>query len=220
VIFRGVLTLLLAAAAACAHAQQYRWVDENGRTQYSDTPPPVSAKNVQKIDVKGGAPAGAAEVPFELSRVQKDFPVTLYTSPICKEPCEGARALLNRRGVPFKEIQVWDTASNDELQQVSGGNRVPVLIVGRSVQNGFGASEYNALLDSAGYPAAGVLPTGSQGVPPLPQGYAPPAEGESQPAAQPVAPEAPQKAGPSSPRFTPDQPQRPGPYAPGSGSTK
>lgn len=35
----ALLAALLLAAAGGAHAQMYRWVDSNGRVQYSDTPP-------------------------------------------------------------------------------------------------------------------------------------------------------------------------------------
>jgi glutaredoxin len=226
VIARGAFALFFALAGPVC-AQQYRWVDEQGRTQYSDTPPPASAKNLQKKDLKGGE-AQAPQAPSELARLQKEFPVKLYTSPVCKEPCASARELLNQRGVPFKEIQVWDNATNDELLKLSGASRVPVLVVGRSVQSGYGRNEYNELLDSAGYPAPGTFPALSQSAPALPEGYSVPGDA-SRAAAQPVAPAAPQTLGPYSPnfgpgepekpgaylpRFTPDPPQKPGPYTP------
>ena len=44
-----------------------------------------------------------------------------------------ARTHLNKRGVPFTEIQVGDDASREELKKVSGGEDVPTLVVGRSV---------------------------------------------------------------------------------------
>ena len=42
-ILRAFLLVVLGAAAAVsglAQAQQYRWVDQNGRIQFTDTPPP------------------------------------------------------------------------------------------------------------------------------------------------------------------------------------
>ena len=48
-ISRAFLLVLL-TLAGLAHAQQYRWVDKNGRVQYTDTPPPASAKDVRKTD--------------------------------------------------------------------------------------------------------------------------------------------------------------------------
>ena len=96
-----------------------------------------------------------AQLPFVLARAMKEYPVTLYTSPNCTEPCNAARELLNKRGVPFSEVQVWEEESNAELKRVSGNNQVPALKVGSTVQSGYEPSSYGALLDTAGYPARG-----------------------------------------------------------------
>ena len=193
--------LLLALAAGATQAQQlYRWTDEKGRVHITDTPPPPGARGVKKQRAVGGA--AEAQTPYQLSQAMKDFPVVLYTSPSCKEPCAMARSSLNKRAVPFKEVLVWDDQTNEELKRVSGANDVPTLLVGRSVQRGFGQAAYDALLDSARYPRAGLLPARSQAAPPVPEGYQPPEAQAKAPTAEPVAPEPEEEA----PR---------GPYAPG-----
>ena len=199
---RIIATLLLMLAAATAAAQQlYRWTDDKGRVHITDTPPPPSAKGVQKKAYQPGAAATeSSPTPYELSAAMKEYPVTLYTSPVCKEPCAEARAALNKRGVPFKEVQVWEAESNEELKKVSGANQVPTLVVGRSVHKGFDQSAYDALLDSARYPRAGILPARAQAAPALPEGYIPPGE---RPKAEPVKPAAEEEPPPT------------GPYAPG-----
>ena len=197
-----VLALILALGATGAGAQQlYRWVDEKGRVHVTDTPPPPGAREVRRT--KPGAkpePAVEAPTPFVLQRAIKEFPVTLYTSPGCAEPCARARQTLNERGVPFKEVQVWEEEGNAELKRVSGGDQVPTISVGSSVQAGFERAAYDALLDSAGYPRAGVLPSRSQTAPGRPEGYLPPEE-RAAVKAEPVKPE---------PGDAPS-----GPYAPG-----
>lgn len=184
-----------------AAAQLYRWTDEQGRVHITDTPPPPSAINVQKKEPAAGA-AVEAQMPFELAQAVKDFPVTLYTSPSCKEPCAAARAVLNKRGVPFKEVQVWEEESNAELKRVSGANEVPTLLVGRSVHRGFEQGAYEALLDSARYPRAGLLPPRAQAAPPVPEGYQ-----RETPSAEPIKPEpeAPRATGPYAPKAPPPQ---------------
>jgi glutaredoxin len=193
----GTIALLLAAVAFTASAQLYRWTDDKGRVHITDTPPPPSAKSLDKKK-PGTISAIESQQPFELVQAMKDFPVTLYTSPNCKEGCEAARALLNRRAVPFKEVQVWEEKSNEELRRISGGSDVPTLVVGRSVHRGFEPSGYEALLDSARYPRAGLLPPRTQAVPQQPEGY----EGERPPpprVAEPVKPE-PAPTGPYAPK--------------------
>jgi glutaredoxin len=202
---RAPIAMVLGFIAFSASAQLYRWTDEQGRVHITDTPPPASARNVQKKAAPAGSAAQAPR-PYELAQAVKDFPVTLYTSPTCQAPCAGARAALNNRGVPFKEVQVWNEESNAELKRVSGGNDVPTLVVGRSVQRGFEPGAYDALLDSARYPRAGVLPARTQAAPAPPEGYAPPGERQT-PAAEPVKPEpeAPRPSGPYAPKPPPQK---------------
>jgi len=195
---RAFLLVMVSAAAALsgvAQAQQYRWVDQSGKTQFGDVPPP-GAKNVQKMSV-ASTKADTPPVPFELARVQKDFPVTLYTAPLCKEGCERARALLNTRGIPFKEVLVWEEEANEELKRISGGTEVPTMVVGRSVERGFEPTAFNAVLDSAGYPKAGVLPARAQKAPDTPEGFVTPdGSPPAKPAARAEGVDTLQKAGP------------------------
>jgi glutaredoxin len=195
----GLCAILLLVAAAASAQQIYRWTDDKGRVHITDTPPPPSAKDVQKKSAPSGPATGAEQQPsYDLALAMKEFPVVLYTSPLCKEPCANARAALNQRGVPFREVQVWDVASNEALKRVSGSNQVPTLVVGSSVQQGYEQGAFDALLDSARYPKAGVAPPRAQGEPPLPEGYAPPSDN------------APLKAEPIK-----SEPRPSGPYAPG-----
>jgi len=205
-ILRAFLLVVIAAAVSgVAQAQQYRWLDQNGKLQFSDSPPPPGAKDVRRTNITTAKPAPAQQ-PFEVARLQKDFPVTLYTSPPCKEGCELARGALNKRGVPFKEVQVFDPDTNEELKRVSGALEVPTLQVGRSVQRGFEQGAFDSLLDSARYPRAGLLPPGTQAAPSAPEGYVSPSDRPAAPQAEPVKPEPEEKAS--------------GPYAPGAPSQR
>ena len=212
--FFTALSLALLLAAGSASAQQYRWIDKDGSVKYTDAPPPAWAKDVRRSSVAPVKPA-APPIPFELARLQKDFPVTLYTSPNCKEGCDLARGALNKRGVPFKEVQVWNPETNEELKSVSGALEVPTLVVGRSSQRGFEQGAFDALLDSAGYPKAGIMPAQSQNAPPPPEGYVPAAEREaSKPVAEPAKPEAQTKSGPYDTSGLQGPPPKPGQYDP------
>lgn len=178
--------LLILAAAAPALAQVYRWTDEQGRTRYSDTPPPPSAKDKKRFGPTAQERSRAASK--QLAAAAEKSPLRLYSSPTCTDPCAAARAALNKRGVPFQEIQVWDDATNDELKRVSGGNEVPVLMVGeRAAVKGFEQGAFDRTLDAAGYPKSGAVPVAEQAAPGAPEGYIPPKERAPQPPAAPKA---------------------------------
>jgi glutaredoxin len=195
----ALCALACALVIGAAHAQQlYRWIDENGKTHVSDTPPPPSVRRFEKKRFTGSVVEGGVES-FELKRAMQQAPVTLYTSPSCKEPCDLARAALNKRGVPFKEVQVWNEQTNAELERVVGSRSVPSLRVGSYVQKGFTQEGFDSALDIGGYPKTGALRERKQGAPLPPEGY--PSSG---PKLSPAAdePEAPApKPGPYTPRF-------------------
>jgi glutaredoxin len=191
---RAIGVLLMLAAATAAAQQLYRWTDEKGRVHITDTPPPPSAKGVQKKSYRS-TPAEGGQTSYELAQAVKDFPVILYTASSCDAPCADARAALNQRGVPFKEVQVSDAQTADELKRVSGGEQVPVLVVGRSVHSGFLQSAYDSLLDAARYPKAGTVPARSQAQP-------------TEPAASSSAADAERPTGPYAPGAPPQRTQK------------
>lgn len=186
----AAIALGLALAPALAYAQQlYRWNDAEGRVHVTDTPPPPTARAVEKKSYSGNV-VETDQMPFALKKAVSDAPVTLYTSPSCKDPCNQARTALNRRGIPFKEIAVWNPETNAELKRVSGATEVPTLTVGSLVQKGFEQGAFDNALDIGGYPKTGELPPRAQSAPAAPaQGAeSAPSTGEPQ---QPLGPYAP-----------------------------
>lgn len=167
VILRALILFSFLLAATSASAQQYRWVDEKGRVHYSDTPPPPSAKSAQKKNLKGNELG--QQPSYELTQAIRNAPVTLYTFPDCKDPCQMARDVLNKRGVPFREKLISNQQMLDELKQVSGGLNVPVLVVGGQVEKTASPQAFNQALDIAGYPPAGVVRPGNQAAPTPPK---------------------------------------------------
>ena len=183
--------LSFALASCAASAQQlYRWVDKNGKVTYSQDPPPAGAatkveqKRLQSSVVETGG------LTYEVQQAAKNFPVTIYTGPDCAEPCKSARALLSKRGVPFKEIAVVDEKGLAELKKVSGKEQLPVLLVGRTMATGFEDNQWNGALDLVGYPknAPPIAPAKAAPIAAAKPGVAAPAEqGASKDAAPPAA---------------------------------
>lgn len=157
---RFVAALLL--LPALTQAQMYRWIDDSGKVHYSDLAPPSGAKNVQKKSMSASQSA-SPPLPYALQQAVKDFPVTLYTSDAC-DPCVQARDLLNKRGVPYKDvgIAITDAEGLEKLKNLAGAAVVPVITVGREKYEGFESAAYQAALDNAGYPKTSLLPAGVQ----------------------------------------------------------
>lgn len=148
-----LVATLLVLVSIPTMAQTYRWVDPaTGRVMITDTPPPGTAKQVSRTG-RSGATAGEGEMPYATRLAAQKFPVTLYTAADCA-PCNQARELLIKRGIPFTEKTVQGEADQAELKTLTGDIAVPVLKVGRQTLKGFEAGNFNSALDLAGYPKA------------------------------------------------------------------
>lgn len=60
-IFTLLMSTLAVSSSALATGAIYKWVDQNGVTQYTQTPPPKNAKNSQTVRVSTHIPADVRE---------------------------------------------------------------------------------------------------------------------------------------------------------------
>jgi len=141
---------MAAASSAPFAAQLYQWKDAQGRSVYSDQPPPASVKSAQQKSFKGSVIEGGESYATKTAR--EKYPVTLYASP-CGKPCDLAREFMAQSGVPFsnKDPQASPEAEA-ELKKLTGRLSVPVLKVGTDKIDGFEAGTWQKALDQAGYP--------------------------------------------------------------------
>jgi glutaredoxin len=142
------------AAPFFANAQTtvYRWVDKDGKVQFSDSPPPAEAKGASQRRMGGGETADSP-LPYATQVAARRNPVALYTGTSCRELCARGRELLEQRGIPFVEHDAESNrADREALKNLTGTTEVPVLVVGENKFKGFDESAWHASLDGAGYP--------------------------------------------------------------------
>lgn len=203
--FVGWITIAMLIGVMPAQAQVYKWVGPDGKIQYGDTPPPPSATKIrpQAVDVPAASANGGTTLPYEVAEAVRKNPVTLYSSANCT-PCDSARTMLISRGVPFTEKTVRTNDDVTYLREVSGDSQVPVLMVGSRKHQGYAASEWEASLTGAGYPAANKLPKTYRNPPPqaaAPQKAAPEPEPVQEASTPAPASASPSPAGDAPPGF-------------------
>jgi glutaredoxin len=155
----GVVGAALLAASFSAAAQQtlYRWVDKDGKVQFSDTPPPADAKSGTAKRMGGGY-VEEGQLPYATQVATRRHPVVLFTSDNCGDACTQARTLLTKRGIPFGEKNAQSNAeAQAELKKLVGELSVPVLKVGANTLKGYAPETWQTALDEAGY-ARELLP--------------------------------------------------------------
>ena len=150
----ALLALALLLGAGSASAQLFKWVDANGKTHFSDQPPPQGAK---PAELKGAVGKTAAELPYALATAVRNYPVTLYTTGSCNV-CDLGRNYLKKRGIPFTELTVGTAEDEVKLRAAGGDGSMPYLIVGRTKAAGFTESSWESMLNVALYPATKMLP--------------------------------------------------------------
>lgn len=150
-------TILMTAALGAAAQTMYRWTDKDGKVHYSDRPP--AAGEAAQVEQKRSITLGVAgaEPSAMMRQAMADYPVTLYTQTNCGEPCNSGRDHLKQRGIPYTEKSLSTQQDADALRAVVGGGdqlTVPVVQVGPRSAKGYLRSEWDSLLDAAGYPKA------------------------------------------------------------------
>jgi len=143
---------LVLLVAGPVHADLYKYVDKDGRTTYSDQPPPASARAVERKTLFDSV-VDTDKLPFATQAAARKYPVTLFANG-CGEPCALAKGLLGKRGIPFQlrnpETSIEDA---DALKKLVGALQVPALLVGNSTAlRGYEEESWNKALDAAGYP--------------------------------------------------------------------
>ena len=165
-------------------AAQYKYVGPDGRTTYSDRPPPANERVVDQKRL-GSNIATPSALPFELQQASTRFPVTLYTGERCA-PCDEGRSYLRNRGIPFAEKTVKSDEDIDVFKRQSPDGTAPLLVVGGRKLTGFATSSWGSLLDDAGYPTASKLPRDYQNS--APESASPNTKTAAQNVVKPVAP--------------------------------
>ena len=153
-----VAACLLSTLVAPALAQ-YKWVSAGGTVTYSDLPPPAGI-TAQTLSRTGLVKRDEAALPTGLASAAGKYPVVLYTTRDCA-PCQQARALLVKRGVPFTEKTVQTQADADAFKRIGFEQPAfPAMSVGRERTTGLQTDDWERLIDAAGYPKSASLPPG------------------------------------------------------------
>ena len=192
--------LRLAPLAACvllglaggAHAQ-YKVVAPDGKVTYTDRAPPPEQGRVVTINGRTAPAEPDSSLPYELREATRRYPVTLYVASAGCEPCDSARGLLRKRGVPYTEHVVSSPEDAEALERLSGSREAPTLTIGAQVVRGYAPELWTSYLDAAGYPHESKLPTTYAYKPATPVVERPPVASAkpAKPAAPPEAPRLP-----------------------------
>jgi len=141
---------LLAAFNFASAVTVYECVDAEGEVTFQDSCPPgtelagtkqlSSNKKVEAVDIAG---------------IAAQNPVVLYGAPACADACDLVRNQLQKRNVPFSEVDVTAVAAEQlpaDVASEDGTVTVPTVTVADQRISGYSKSELDTALNGAGYP--------------------------------------------------------------------
>lgn len=135
--------IVLSALMACcgmAHADVYKWKDDQGRVQFGDRPP--SGSTSEKMPIRSNSEAE------ETTTANDPLPtdgVVMYSTTRCGA-CMQARAYMIAKGISFTEHDVEKSEAGRAAYKKLNGRSVPIILVGGQRMNEFSASTLEQLI--------------------------------------------------------------------------
>lgn len=153
-----ILVLSVFAAMPTQAERLFKIVDDQGNVTYQSAPPSGNDsgdESIEQRDIYGGEDPVDARIAMD--RAILEWPVTIYSTEQCKT-CEVIRKQLQKRKIPYTEkFPARDAVDYNELQKVSGGTSIPVIVVGENVITVYSYLVLKQALNDAGYPKIGAL---------------------------------------------------------------
>jgi len=138
----------------------YKWIDEQGRVQFSDKAPEKSlaveaetitikpiANSIESPDVSVSDFLQNAQLSRDQARKDKasrDRPVVMYSTVWCGV-CKRARQYFLANNIPFSEYDIEKTERGRKDYARLNGNGIPIILVGNKRMNGFSLARFKKM---------------------------------------------------------------------------
>jgi glutaredoxin len=133
--------LVIGSTSAVSATDIHRWVDQNGKIQFGDRPPPGVAS--EQVVVKPNVYTSPEIQPLAAA-VEPAPDVVLYSAQWCGY-CRKARTYFQSQGIAFKEYDVEKSAQGRRDYRALNARGVPVILIGRQRMNGFSVEAFSAV---------------------------------------------------------------------------
>ncbi len=144
-----LVTLALSAllTSPAGFAQLYKWVDDQGKVHYGDSPPEGAA--LKQIRGNVSSFTSVTVEPFELDESLLTTPsktrtVIMYSTSWCGY-CKKAAKHFRKHGIPFKEYDIEKSQKGARDYKKLNGRGVPIILVGKQRMNGFSAEAFDRM---------------------------------------------------------------------------
>jgi len=138
-----------------ASAEVYKWLDDTGRTHFSDQPPlDHKSENLDLTEIATYASANIVsdnadiDAQGSVSKVDNNFErkkkVVMYSAVWCGV-CKKAKKYFRKNKIPFKEYDIDTSIKGKRDFKKLKARGVPVILVGKKRLNGFNANKFESV---------------------------------------------------------------------------
>jgi glutaredoxin len=139
------LFLLLVILSMLATAEIYKWVDENGKIHFSDTPPVNN--NAETLDEQKLIARTSSYTSVSIDKIPPSNIInppeklTIYTTASCGY-CLKAKKYFAENKIPYKEKNIETSKKFKREFKKLGGKGVPVIMWKDKLMRGFSARKF------------------------------------------------------------------------------
>ena len=141
------LLLVLLLLSPAGQADLYKWVDDDGKVYYGDSPPENA--RLKKITGKVSSFSSVTVEPFVydsnlITQRRQSKDVVMYSTSWCGV-CKKAKRYFARKKIPYTEYDIEKSEKAAREFKKLRGRGVPVILVGDSRMNGFSIKNFDRL---------------------------------------------------------------------------
>ncbi len=131
--------------SATASSEIYKWLDDQGRVQFGDRPPPDRKQDPIELRINTYSAPEIVYTPAEPRKKRGRAPrVVMYSAEWCGV-CKRARSYFKSNKIRYKEYDIDKSKEGLAQYRKLNGRGVPIILVGKSRMNGFSAAYFEQL---------------------------------------------------------------------------
>ncbi len=140
----SLAVILVVLSNPGANAEIYRWVDDNGKVNFSDQPPGDSSATQVEIHINSYTKAAVGAANSESAVNPK---VVMYSASWCSI-CKQAKSWFERKDIAYSEYDIERSEKGKRDYKKLNGTGVPIILVGRKRINGFSPETFDKVYNS------------------------------------------------------------------------
>lgn len=137
-----IFLLALSTFSIQINAEVYKWVDEKGRTHYSNEKPKDKKAETVKATINSYKSVSYGK--YKPGTKNPDNNVIMYATSWCGY-CKQARNYFNANGIPYTEYDIEKDVDAKAAYDQLGAKGVPVILVGENRMNGFSEAGFQQM---------------------------------------------------------------------------